>query len=129
MIIIFLIDILINTVYNIPSNLIISYLPYVNNKNVLPYFLIIIFLNFYYYEFWALGVIIIGIMYLINKTILKKTNYILTILINNLIYYLAYSLLYNTMNIISFFNQYIIVFIFSLFAYHILPKLNIRLFR
>ena len=129
MIILFLLDMLMSSVFLIPTNFIISFIPYVRYYNFVPYILITIFINIYYIGFNIIGLMFIFIIFLMNKTIFSHKNLLLVNLLNYFIYYLAFGFIYNSLNLKSFTKSYLIACLFVIIIYHILPKFNIKLFR
>ena len=86
MIIIFLLDIIMSSVFLIPTNFIISYIPYIRYDNFVPYILITIFLNIYFMGFNIINLIIILVIFLMTKTICLPKNLLFVNLFNYLIY-------------------------------------------
>ena len=129
MITIFIIDLFLNSFFQIPSNLIISYIPFIKNNNIISYFFIYLYLCINFYAFNIYNYIIVILIIIINKRLLIKRSTLMIILIDYFIYYLAFGLKYNSMNIINFLNTYLFTSILVLIIYHILPKFNIKLNR
>lgn len=127
MIIIFILDLILCNVLNIPLNLIISFIPFVNQNNIASYLAITIFISTYYWKNPLLYILIIIILFLINNLFFRKQKSIKIIMVNYLIYYLLIGLIYNSLNIVRFIIIYFITFILVSIIYHILPKQNINL--
>ena len=126
MIILFLIDLLVWTLFGIPSYLIIAYLPYLKKTNIFNYFFLISYISLYFLGFNLINIIIIFIIYLIDL-LLKKHLKKSIIFINYVLYYLILNIIYPSINIILFFKLLFISFVESIIIYHLFNKLNIKL--
>ena len=128
MIILFIIDLLINKIFNCSSYLLISYIPFLKRNNIMAFFTLIIFIDLYLLSS-IFNVIIISIIIIFNTIFLVNLNKKSKILIDYLLYFFILQLSFNALRLDKFMIIIFFTFIEIHIIYHILPKFHIKLFR